>query len=99
MRARVTSTTLRRVERIEQARVAARYIGAWPEILSVDEWEALATPSQAALCEATSDYQEGPAREEPEAQATVPRKSNGASGRPVTPAGPHPHSNPPPWRV
>lgn len=50
MRARLSLTTLRRLERVEQARSVDRPRGEWPEMMGVDEWEAEATEYLAKLC-------------------------------------------------
>lgn len=49
----VSLATLKRLERIEQSRSTVRPYAKFPPILGVDEWEALAGPSQEALRNAT----------------------------------------------
>ena len=49
MRMRVSAATLRRVERIEEARSVMRPIAEWPGIMGIEEWEAEAMQSQAEL--------------------------------------------------
>ncbi|PLP98740.1 hypothetical protein [Cupriavidus pauculus] len=50
MRARLSLTTLRRLDRVEQARSVNRPRGEWPPMMGVDEWEAEATEYLARLC-------------------------------------------------
>ncbi|ABF07732.1 hypothetical protein [Cupriavidus metallidurans] len=50
MRARVSLTTLRRLDRVELARSVNRPRGEWPPTMGVDEWEAKATEYLARLC-------------------------------------------------
>ncbi|MGO4302849.1 hypothetical protein [Cupriavidus sp. RAF12] len=49
MRARISLTTLKRLERVEQARSVNRPRGEWPDVMGVDEWEAVATEYLAKL--------------------------------------------------
>jgi hypothetical protein len=49
MRPRVTVTTLRRVERLEQFRSRSRPRAEYPPMLDVDTWEAIAEAQQARL--------------------------------------------------
>ncbi|RYF47203.1 MAG: hypothetical protein EOO38_12615 [Cytophagaceae bacterium] len=49
----VSVATLKRLERIEQSRSTVRPYARFPPILGLDEWEALAVPSQEALRNAT----------------------------------------------
>jgi hypothetical protein len=51
--ARVSIATLKRIERIEQSRSTVRPYAKFPPILKMEEWEALAVPSQEALRDAT----------------------------------------------
>lgn len=53
MRARVSVTTLKRLDALERGRNAVRTLGAWPAILGWDEWEALAMVHQEKLCSDT----------------------------------------------
>lgn len=55
MRARVSVTTLNRLNALERGRNAVRTLGAWPAILGWDEWEALAMPHQEMLCSVTRE--------------------------------------------
>ena len=49
----VSLATLKRLERIEQSRSTVRPYARFPQILGLDEWEALAVPCQEALRAAT----------------------------------------------
>lgn len=49
MRARVSLTTLKRLAVVERGRIAVRTLGAWPVILGMDAWEALAMTHQEKL--------------------------------------------------
>lgn len=50
MLARVSLTTLRRLDRVEQARSVNRPCGEWPTMMGVDEWEAKAVEYLEKLC-------------------------------------------------
>jgi hypothetical protein len=54
-KASVSLATLKRLERIEQSRSTVRPYARFPPVLGLDEWEALAVPSQEALRDATRD--------------------------------------------
>lgn len=49
MRARVSMTTLNRLEALEQARGQRKYVAMFPKILPVDEWGELARQMQSIL--------------------------------------------------
>lgn len=49
MRARVSMTTLNRLEALEQARGQRKYVAMFPKLLPVDEWGAIASNMQAEL--------------------------------------------------
>jgi len=53
VRARVSLTTLKRLEVLERGKVAVRTIGVWPGLLGYDEWEAQAMAHQDKLCSDT----------------------------------------------
>lgn len=52
---RVPAGLLKRLERVEQMRGACRPYAAFPPILPLDEWEALAVASQQKLLEGTRE--------------------------------------------
>ena len=72
MRMRVSAATLKRVERVEQARSVMRPTAAWPAPMSLAEWEAVSVPQQQALIEWTREtltlgaaYRNGPIETDP----------------------------------
>jgi hypothetical protein len=53
---RLAATTLRRLAALEQQRSAAKPMGAWPPILSLDDWEKAAMASQEKLVADTREF-------------------------------------------
>lgn len=49
MRARVSATTLKRLEALEQQRGQRKVVALFPELMPVDHWGALAVKMQAIL--------------------------------------------------
>lgn len=49
MRARVSMTTLNRLEALEQARGQRKYVAMFPKLMPVDEWGTVAARMQAEL--------------------------------------------------
>jgi len=49
MRVRVSSSTLRRLEALEQRVFEVRPVAMWPKMIHVDKWSVIAANMQAAL--------------------------------------------------
>ena len=65
MRARVGITTRNRLQRSERAGLRQQYVGGWPPLMGVDEWELLASSMQDELtASAHFAVQDQPARVE-----------------------------------
>lgn len=45
-----------RLRKLEQTKAASRRVAHWPHIMGLDEWEAIAVPSQEKLCAETRNY-------------------------------------------
>lgn len=49
MRARITASTLKRLETLEKNRSKRKPVAMFPRLVSVDDWEALSAPMQELL--------------------------------------------------
>lgn len=54
-------TTLQRLTLLERRTEAERYIGTWPPIMAIAEWDAIAGPAQQVLALATAEVIAEPA--------------------------------------
>lgn len=58
MRSRISTTTRRKLDRLEQSLAVGRPIALWPKMLSCDEWERIAQESQQRLLVDANDTNE-----------------------------------------
>lgn len=58
MRSRISATTRRKLDRLEQSLAVGRPIALWPKMLSCDEWERIAQESQDKLLVDSNDTNE-----------------------------------------
>ena len=58
MRSRISTTTRRKLDRLEQSLAVGRPIALWPKMLSCDEWERIAQESQEKLLVDANDTNE-----------------------------------------